>query len=114
MTLPAALGGVAEELQMQVCTLMAGELGPAETAAFALVMNLLIVGFLYSVAMGDAVGIRMSRRLGEGKPKEAAFVARIGLLASLAGNVVIATLFLCAGSAIVNVASPDLQGSSSL
>ncbi|CAE7655379.1 DTX36 [Symbiodinium sp. CCMP2592] len=109
MTLPAALGGVAEELQMQVCTLMAGELGPAETAAFALVMNLLIVGFLYSVAMGDAVGIRMSRRLGEGKPKEAAFVARIGLLASLAGNVVIAMLFLCAGSAIVKVASPDLQ-----
>ena len=30
-------------------------------------MNLLIVGFLYSVAMGDAVGIRMSRRLGEGQ-----------------------------------------------
>ena len=35
-------------------------------AATPKVLNLLVLGFLYSAAMGDAVGIHMSRRLGEG------------------------------------------------
>eukprot|EP00435_Cladocopium_sp_Y103_P025355 s321_g6.t1 len=94
MTIPAAIGGLAEELQFQVCTLMAGEIGPAETAAFNLVMTILILAFLFSMAMGDSVGIRMAKSLGEGRAQRAAFVARLGIIVSVIGGVVIAG-FVC-------------------
>lgn len=107
MTIPAAIGGLAEELQFQVCTLMAGEIGPAETAAFNLVMTVLILAFLFSMAMGDSVGIRMAKSLGEGRAQGAAFVARLGIIVSVIGGVVIAGFVCVLMPAVVPLMSKD-------
>lgn len=69
---------------------MAGEMGAADTAAFALVMNFLIFSFLFSSAMGDSIGIRMAQSLGDGDPERASFQAWLGTAVSVAGSVVIA------------------------
>ena len=42
------------------------------------------------MAMGDSVGIRMAKSLGEGHATRAAFVARLGIIVSLIGGLVIA------------------------
>jgi len=107
MTIPAAIGGLAEELQFQVCTLMAGEIGPAETAAFNLVMNILILSFLFAMAMGDSVGIRMAKSLGEGHATRAAFVARLGIIVSLIGGLVIAGVVFAVIPVVVPLMSKD-------
>ena len=53
-------------------------------------MTVLILAFLFSMAMGDSVGIRMAKSLGEGRAQRAAFVARLGIIVSVVGGVVIA------------------------
>ena len=53
-------------------------------------MNILILSFLFAMAMGDSVGIRMAKSLGEGHATRAAFVARLGIIVSLIGGLVIA------------------------
>lgn len=53
-------------------------------------MTVLILAFLFSMAMGDSVGIRMAKSLGEGRAQGAAFVARLGIIVSVIGGVVIA------------------------
>ena len=60
-----------------------------ETQLFE-VMNILILSFLFAMAMGDSVGIRMAKSLGEGHATRAAFVARLGIIVSLIGGLVIA------------------------
>lgn len=107
MTIPAAIGGFAEELQFQVCTLMAGELGPAETAAFALVMNILVLAFLFAMAMGDSIGIRMANCLGEGHAAKAAFTARLGVTVSIVGSILIATIVFALVPLVVPLMSKD-------
>ena len=54
------------------------------------VMNILILSFLFAMAMGDSVGIRMAKSLGEGHATRAAFVARLGIIVSLIGGLIIA------------------------
>ncbi|CAJ1454987.1 unnamed protein product [Effrenium voratum] len=107
MTIPAAIGGLAEELQFQVCTLMAGEIGPAETAAFNLAMNIIILSFLFAMSMGDSVGIRMAKRLGEGDAERAAFVAKLGVVVSLIGGVFMAGLAFVLMPVLVRLMSKD-------
>jgi Na+-driven multidrug efflux pump len=53
-------------------------------------MTVLILAFLFSMAMGDSVGIHMAKSLGEGRAQGAAFVARLGIIVSVIGGVVIA------------------------
>eukprot|EP00438_Fugacium_kawagutii_P018127 Skav231590 [mRNA] locus=scaffold232:130648:138570:+ [translate_table: standard] len=103
MTVPAAIGGLAEELQFQVpprwfpgvprgCGrggLVVGGLA-GEAWWLVRVMNVLILAFLFSMAMGDSVGIRMAKSLGEGNAEHAAFVARLGIIASVVGGTFIA------------------------
>ena len=67
------------------------------------------------MAMGDSVGIRMAKSLGEGHATRAAFVARLGIIVSLIGGIVIAgqddirlpchERSVCRFSAVINRAS---------
>ena len=43
------------------------------------VMNILVLAFLFAMAMGDSIGIRMANCLGEGHAAKAAFTARLGV-----------------------------------
>ena len=54
------------------------------------VLNILILSFLFAMAMGDSVGIRMAKSLGEGHATRAAFVARLGIIVALIGGLIIA------------------------
>ena len=53
-------------------------------------MNIIILSFLFAMSMGDSVGIRMAKRLGEGDAERAAFVAKLGVVVSLIGGVFMA------------------------
>ncbi|CAK0826026.1 unnamed protein product [Prorocentrum cordatum] len=66
LTIPAAIGGLAEELQFEVCALLAARMGAVDTAAFNLVLNIFFVTLILGMSIGDATGIRMAHHIGAG------------------------------------------------
>jgi len=78
LTLPAAAGGFMEQIQFSACTVLAGRMGPVESAAYSLLLNIVVLFFLIYMAMGEATGIRMAQFLGDGSADFARFAAYIG------------------------------------
>lgn len=79
LTIPAAVGGLAEELQFEVCALLAARMGAVDTAAFNLILNLFFVCLILGMSIGDATGIRMAHHIGAGNITSAKRACWLGL-----------------------------------
>lgn len=90
-TVPAMLGAVGEEIHWQLSALFAARLGATQSAAFDLVMCISIMFYAIIWGVAQGTGILMARHLGQGKPRRAVRVVKVGVL------LVYAALFLLGG-----------------
>lgn len=79
LAIPAAAGAVAEEAQFAFCTVLIGQLGPADSAAWTFMMNLLFMTMIFSESMGEATSIRMAHCLGKAQASSARRITQVGL-----------------------------------
>jgi putative MATE family efflux protein len=75
---PVVLGMLGGTIQGLVDLAMVGRLGAAEMAAVGLATNLLYIAVRAVICLGQSVQAMVSRRVGEGLPRQAGAVARTG------------------------------------
>lgn len=93
MAMPAMAGGVAETLHMTISAVIAARLGHKTSVALDLCMKLYILTCMMVSAVCGGSGMMMSRSLGEGRPKRAAEVVKVGLVLTY-GSLVTASIVL--------------------
>ncbi len=69
---PTAIGHGMESTSFLILTLFAGYMGIAETAAWAIGLNILTIAFMIALGFGMAASVRVANHLGRQKPQEAA------------------------------------------
>merc|ERR1719453_751075 len=88
---------------------MAGQLGEEETAAFTLALNILMICFLTSWSISAGTGIHMATRLGEGLPRAASFVAKIGIVTAVCVASCVALLFALFINSVAPLVSKQVE-----
>eukprot|EP00927_Polykrikos_kofoidii_P009558 TRINITY_DN13993_c1_g4_i1.p1 TRINITY_DN13993_c1_g4~~TRINITY_DN13993_c1_g4_i1.p1 ORF type:complete len:546 (+),score=68.26 TRINITY_DN13993_c1_g4_i1:155-1639(+) len=107
LVIPAAIGGLVEELQFEFCMILAGRIGEVEAAVMSFAVSIFMLSCLMSMALGDATGMRMARLLGAQRIEAAKLVTKIGILMGVGINLVVGALIVLFIGSFGRMASSD-------
>lgn len=91
---PTAIAHGMESTSFLILTLFAGYMGIAETAAWAIGLNILTIAFMIALGFGMAASVRVANHLGRQKPQDAASSAWIAFRLGLVFLGLLALVFL--------------------
>ncbi len=105
--LPIGIAVFAESSIFAVIALLIGSLGADVVAGHQVALNFSSLTFMIPYALGMAVTVRVGHSLGAGDPRQARFVAGVGILTALAFACVAAVLMLQLRTEIASIYSRD-------
>jgi len=95
LTFPAAIGGMIEEIQFQLCSLLAGRMGHKTSASFALILKITNCCMVISMSVAGAAGIRLSRHLGNGDVEAGRLSSHVGILSASLVQLCLSACYVC-------------------
>jgi MATE family multidrug resistance protein len=105
--LPIGIAVFAESSIFAVIALLIGSLGADVVAGHQVALNFSSLTFMIPYALGMAVTVRVGHALGAGDPRQARFVAGVGILTALAFAAFFCTIMLSLRSEIAAIYTPD-------
>ncbi|MEK1939592.1 MAG: MATE family efflux transporter [Pseudomonas sp.] len=105
--LPIGIAVFAESSIFAVIALLIGSLGADVVAGHQVALNFSSLTFMIPYALGMAVTVRVGHSLGAGDPRQARFVAGVGIFTALAFAAFFCTLMLSLRSEIAAIYTPD-------
>ncbi|SDG25549.1 multidrug resistance protein, MATE family [Pseudomonas benzenivorans] len=105
--LPIGIAVFAESSIFAVIALLIGGLGATVVAGHQIALNFSSLVFMIPYSLGMAVTVRIGQALGRGEPRQARFVAGVGMATALAYACLSASLILLLREQIVQIYSPD-------
>ncbi|RJG09695.1 MATE family efflux transporter [Pseudomonas cavernicola] len=104
---PIGIAVFAESSIFAVIALLIGGLGSHVVAGHQIALNFSSLVFMIPYALGMAVTVRVGQALGRGEPREARFVAGVGIGTALAYACFSASLMLWLRASIAQIYTPD-------
>lgn len=104
---PIGVAIFAEVSIFSVIALLIAGLGATVVAGHQIALNFTSIVFMVPLSLGMAVTVRVGQALGRGAPRDARFVAGLGMLAALAFACLSASLMLLFNEAIARLYTPD-------
>lgn len=105
--LPIGIAVFAESSIFAVIALLIGSLGADTVAGHQVALNFSSLTFMIPYALGMAVTVRVGHALGAGNPRQARFVAGVGILTALAFACFFCVLMLTLRAEIAAIYTPD-------